>query len=102
MHKTAAECASMADIRAEIDRLDKQLITLFAERWTYIDRAGEIKKILGLKADIPSRVDEVRMNARRNAQAAGLDPEFYADLWASLIRHSIEHEQVALGEVSKD
>lgn len=98
MQKTAAECASMADIRAEIDRLDRNLMALFAERWTYIDRAGEIKKGLGLKADIPERVDEVRENARKNAAAAGLDPEFYADIWAQLIQHSIEHEQIALGE----
>lgn len=98
MQKSPADCASMADIRAEIDRIDEALMALFAERWAYIDRAAEIKKPVGLKADIPSRVDEVRKNARRNAEKAGLDPDFYEDLWARLIRHSIRHEAVVLGE----
>ncbi|OBZ96669.1 chorismate mutase [Pararhizobium polonicum] len=98
MQKSPADCASMADIRAEIDRLDKALMSLFAERWTYIERAAEIKKPAGLKADIPPRVDEVRRNARKNAEAAGLDPDFYEDIWARLIQHSIVHEQAVLGE----
>ncbi|MCV9962640.1 chorismate mutase family protein [Pararhizobium sp. BT-229] len=101
MQKSPAECASMTDIRAEIDRLDKALMTLFAERWAYIGRAAEIKKPAGLKADIPARVDEVRRNARKNAEKAGLDPDFYDDIWARLIRHSIEHEQAVLGEIEK-
>ncbi|MBP1858230.1 chorismate mutase family protein [Rhizobium herbae] len=99
MQKSPADCASMAEIRVEIDRLDNALMTLFAERWAYIGRAAEIKKPAGLKADIPARVDEVRRNARKNAEAAGLDPDFYEDIWARLIRHSIEHERAMLGEI---
>ncbi|MBB5533769.1 chorismate mutase family protein [Rhizobium giardinii] len=101
MQKSPADCTSMADIRAEIDRLDKALMSLFAERWAYIDRAAEIKKPVGLKADIPARVNEVRRNARKNAEKAGLDPDFYEDIWARLIQHSIEHEQVVLGEIER-
>ena len=37
-----ADCTSMAQIRAEIDRLDEDLVRLFAERAGYIDRAAEI------------------------------------------------------------
>jgi len=98
MQKSPADCASMAEIRVEIDRIDQALMALFQERWGYIGRAAEIKKPAGLKADIPSRVDEVRLNARRNAAMAGLDPDFYEDLWARLIQHSIAHEQTILGE----
>ena len=99
MQKSPADCASMAEIRVEIDRLDNALMALFAERWAYIGRAAEIKKPAGLKADIPARVDEVRRNARENAEQAGLDPDFYEDIWARLIQHSIEHERTALGEI---
>jgi hypothetical protein len=38
-----ADCTTMAQIRAEIDRLDEDLVRLFAERAGYIDRAAEIK-----------------------------------------------------------
>lgn len=98
MQKTPAECTTMADVRAEIDRLDRALMMLFAERWGYINRAAEIKRPLKLKADIPARVTEVRENAGRNAIELGLEPEFYEKLWAQLIDHSIAHERKLLGE----
>lgn len=98
MPKTPENCLSMTDIRAEIDRVDKELMQLFRQRFGYIDRAAEIKKEIGMKADVPVRVDEVRRNARANAEAAGLDPDFYEDIWARLIRHSIVREKVYLGE----
>ncbi|MBD9373937.1 chorismate mutase family protein [Rhizobium sp. ARZ01] len=98
MPETAAECRTMADIRENIDRIDRALMQLFAERWTFIGRAAEIKAELGLKADIPARVDEVRANARVNARQHGLDEAFYDDLWSRLIQHSIAHEAERLGE----
>ncbi len=88
----------MGDIRAEIDRIDRALMALFAERWGYIGRAAEIKGPQGLKADIPERVEEVVANAGRNAAAAGLEPEFYQAIWRQLIQHSIDHEKAILGE----
>ncbi len=97
MSEKAADCRTMAEIRENIDRIDRALMDLFAERWTFIGRAAEIKAELGLKADIPARVEEVRNNARENAQARGLDGDFYDTLWAQLIRHSIEHEEKTLG-----
>ena len=98
MQKSPADCASMTDIRVEIDRIDQALIALFKERWGYIGRAAEIKKPVGMKADIPSRVDDVKRNARENAAKAGLDPDFYEDIWARLIQHSIDHEIDIMGE----
>ena len=98
MAKTAADCTTMAEIRENIDRVDNGLMALFAERWTFIRRAAEIKAGLGIPADVPVRVKEVRDNASRNATARGLDGDFYDDLWARLIRHAIEHEKRLLGE----
>ena len=98
MPKTPAECTTMADVRAEIDRLDHALMALFAERWGYIDRAAEIKRALNLKADIPARVAEVRENARRHATEFGLEPGFYEGLWTQLIDHAIARERKLLGE----
>ena len=100
--KTPAECRSMPEVRAEIDRIDDALMQLFAERWGYIGRAAEIKREIGLKADIPARVDEVRRNARANAARHGLDADFYDRIWEQLIRHAIAHERVALGEPAED
>ena len=46
--KNPQDCTTMAEIRAEIDRLDAELVALFAARTAYIDRAGEIKSGVGL------------------------------------------------------
>lgn len=98
MARTPADCTSMDDIRAEIDRIDTSLMQLFAERWGFIERAAQIKAGSGLKADIPERVEAVRRNARANAQKHGLDPDFYDDMWERLIRHAIAHEKAILRE----
>jgi isochorismate pyruvate lyase len=98
MAKTAADCTTMADIRENIDRVDQALMALFAERWSFINRAAEIKVGLGIPADVPERVKEVRDNAHRNATDHGLDGDFYEGIWAELIQHAIEHEKKLLGE----
>lgn len=98
MAKTAADCTTMAEIRENIDRVDNGLMALFAERWTLIRRAAEIKAGIGIPADVPERVREVRDNAHRNAEAHGLDGDFYEKIWAELVRHAIAYEKAQLGE----
>ncbi|MGB3812083.1 MAG: chorismate mutase family protein [Shinella sp.] len=99
MAKTAADCTTMAEIRENIDRVDHALMALFAERWSFIGRAAEIKSGLGIPADVPERVRQVRENAHRNAEAHGLDGDFYEEIWAQLIDRAIAHEKTLLGEV---
>ncbi len=96
--KTAAECETMADIRAEIDRLDAELVALFAQRVGYIDRAAQIKAGIGLPARITPRVEEVIANVRRHAQTHGLPPDKLEKLWRKLVDWSIEREEGHLGK----
>ncbi|MCE2738695.1 MAG: chorismate mutase [Rhodobacter sp.] len=95
--KSPSDCATMADIRSEIDRLDEELVRLFAARAAYIDRAGELKATLGLPARITPRVEEVVANVRRHAVAQGLPPELVEKLWRRLIDWSIAREESVLG-----
>jgi isochorismate pyruvate lyase len=92
-----ADCTSMAQIRAEIDRLDENLVRLFAERAGYIDRAAEIKAGVDLPARIGSRVEEVVANVRGHAKTYGLPPELVEKLWRRLIDWSIAREESRLG-----
>ncbi len=87
----------MADIRAEIDRLDLELVTRFAERAAYIDRAAAIKSRVDLPARIGGRVEEVVANVRRHAEATGLPPDLVEKLWRRLIDWSIAREESVLG-----
>jgi tRNA/rRNA methyltransferase len=91
------DCTDMAVLRAAIDRLDRRLIGLFAEREGYIRRAAELKATAGLPAHIPERVEEVVANIRAAAAAEGLDPAFYETLWRVVIEAAIALEQARLG-----
>ncbi|PQV56356.1 isochorismate pyruvate lyase [Defluviimonas denitrificans] len=87
----------MAELRAEIDRIDAGLVDLIAERITYIDRAAELKPALGLPARIDDRVEEVVAKVRASAVARGVDPDLAEALWRRLIDWSIAREEVVLG-----
>ncbi|MBA4350642.1 MAG: chorismate mutase [Rhodobacter sp.] len=91
--KRPEDCTTMADIRAEIDRLDEELVALFAQRTAYIDRAAQIKEQVGLPARIEDRVEQVVGNVRRHAVAHGLPPDKLEKLWRKLIDWSIEREE---------
>jgi isochorismate pyruvate lyase len=95
--KRPEDCADMADIRAEIDRIDAALVKLFAERATYIDRAAEVKARVDLPARIGDRVEEVVRNVRGHAEAHGLPPDLVEKLWRRLIDWSIAREEARLG-----
>lgn len=91
--KRPEDCTTMADIRAEIDRLDEELVALFAQRTAYIDRAAQIKEQVGLPARIEDRVEQVVGNVRRHAVSHGLPPDKLEKLWRKLIDWSIEREE---------
>ena len=96
--KRPEDCTTMADTRAEIDRLDEELVALFAQRTGYIDRAAAIKETVGLPARIEDRVEQVVSNVRRHAVAHGLPPDKLEKLWRKLIDWSIEREEDHLGK----
>jgi isochorismate pyruvate lyase len=91
-------CADMASLRALIDRIDRDLVALLAERAACIDRAAELKRGAKLPARIEARVGEVLDNVRAEAAAQGLDPDLAAALWRRLIEWSIAREERALGD----
>ena len=100
--KTPADCQDMADIRAEIDRLDADAMVLFAQRGAYIDRAAQIKARDGLPARLTDRVNEVLANVAAHAVGAGLSPAPYVDMWRVLIEAAIAREEEILQKGSKN
>ncbi|VDC18949.1 Salicylate biosynthesis protein PchB [Pseudogemmobacter humi] len=95
--REAEDCRTMGEIRAGIDRIDTDLVRLFAERARYIDRAARIKAETDLPARIGSRVEEVVANVRRHALREGLPPDLVEKLWRRLIDWSIAREESHLG-----
>ena len=92
------DCLRMAELRVQIDAIDRALISLLATRSRYIDRAVDLKKIEGLPARIDDRVAEVLDRVAAAAREGGLDPELARSLWADLIEWSIQRELKELGD----
>jgi isochorismate pyruvate lyase len=88
---TAAQCRSMVDVRAEIDRLDRALVRLLAERQTYIERAAEIKTARNTVHD-QARIDDVVAKVLRSAQREGLSEQIAEPVWRVLVDRCIAHE----------
>ncbi|MEP0520443.1 MAG: chorismate mutase [Hyphomicrobiales bacterium] len=82
----------MAELRCEIDELDRSLIEMLALRAQCIDRAITLKKVEGIPARATDRVEEVVRKVRASAAKQGLDEELVEKLWCELIEWSIERE----------
>lgn len=87
----AAECRSMDDVRAQIDRLDRALVGLLAERQTYIERAAVLKTARGTVRD-EARIEDVVSKVLGEARRQGLSPAIAEPVWRELIARSIALE----------
>lgn len=85
------KCHDMTDVRREIDRIDRELVTLLAERLTYIEQAGHIKGERGAVRD-EARIEDVVQKVVAAAEPEGLPRAIAEPLWRLLIEKSIEHE----------
>ncbi len=95
--KKAADCANMDEVRAEIDRVDRALVDLLSERWTYVDRAWVFKRSAA-EASVPWRNREVIEKVRERARTAGMPPEMAEALWRMIIGYGIQYEEERLRE----
>ena len=96
--KTPADCTTMADIRAEIDRLDEDLVAAVRAPARPIStaRARSRPRSACPRGSRP-RVEEVVANVRRHAVTYGLPPELVEKLWRRLIDWSIAREESRAG-----
>ena len=87
----AADCTTMAQVRAGVDSIDGALVDLLAQRFAFMDAAARIK---------PHR-DAVRDKARKAqvianvSVARGLPDGLAAQLWETLVEASIAYELIA-------
>ena len=90
--RAPAACGSKDEVRTEIDRIDQQLLNLFAERHRYVTRMAEIK------TDPHEAYDRVRIEAvigrvRERAESQGLDEDQAELIWRTLIDWNVNYEK---------
>ena len=95
--RKAQECENMAQVRVEIDRVDDALVDLVAERFTYVDRAWQLKTDPA-EATVPWRIQQVIDKVEARAKERGLPPELAAALWRQMIGWFIQYEEEKLAK----
>lgn len=85
------DCMTMAEVRAGVDQLDRDLIALLARRFAYMAAAARIKPTRDKVRD-EARKALVIANARAEAARLGLPEAAIAALWDDLVEASIAYE----------
>lgn len=90
--KRAADYTSLAEVRAEIDRLDRLLVPLIAERGQAVLAAARFKPFSDVPA--PDRVEQVVANVKRLAREHDAIESVVEATWRAMIAAFIEAEKI--------
>lgn len=89
--RVPVRCTSMTDVRREIDRLDREIVTLLAERQNYIEQAGHIKQSRDSVRD-EARVADVIAKVRARAADVGAHPDLAETVYRAMVEWCIAYE----------
>ncbi len=91
-HTPAGACRSMDEVRAGIDRIDREIVALLAGRAGYVRQAARIKRHRSQIVD-PARIEDVVAKTKGVAEGLGLPPELVESLYRLMIERFIELEK---------
>jgi isochorismate pyruvate lyase len=83
---------SLAAVRARIDRIDRALVPLLAERFACVERAAHFKTS-GAQAKAPARAAEVLSRARALARGHGAPEVAVARVYREMIAAGVALER---------
>lgn len=98
------QCQNLPEVRSQIDRIDRELVTLLAERGLYVQQAAAFKQSSD-EVEGGKRVDQVMRRVEKLAGELGADPQLTAEVYRTMISHFIasemhefERQQAAMGK----
>ena len=97
----AEEYQTMAQVRAGVDEIDRQLVALLAERFAHMRAAARIKPERGHVRD-EARKAQVIANARDEALRLGAPAPVIEALWDQLVEASIAYEMAEFDRLKSD
>jgi isochorismate pyruvate lyase len=89
--KSPEQCESMTDIRAEIDRLDRQVLALLGQRFAYVKAAAKFKTS-EITVRAPERLQLILQQRRVWAEEEGLNADAIEKMYQDLVNHFIDEE----------
>ena len=85
------KCESLEEVRENIDRIDRNIVKLIAERSTYVVQAANFKKNSDdVKA--PQRVKKIIEKVRNLAKEDGVNPDIVENIYREMISSFINFE----------
>ena len=85
-------CQTLAEVRDNIDRLDRQIIAAMAERGKYVAEAGRFKKDPSA-VSAPARVEAIVARVREMASQDGLAPDVAEKSYRAMIAAFEDYER---------
>ncbi|WP_363324496.1 chorismate mutase [uncultured Roseibium sp.] len=93
--KHPADCVNKSDIRTAIDRLDEDLLQIFARRQEYVRRMAELKNRPEEAFD-HERIETMVAAIRARAAELGLESDQAELIWRTLIDWNVAYEKRAI------
>jgi chorismate mutase/prephenate dehydrogenase len=83
----------LRELRARLDTLDDDLVSLVADRMELVAEIGRMKRAAGLPDRDASREDEVLARARKAAVRTNVPPDLAVSLLQTLVRASLQVQE---------
>lgn len=93
------DCTTMAEVRAGVDAIDRELMAMLDRRFGYMRAAARIKTDRGAVRD-EARKAQVIANARADAASRDLPAAELAAIWDRLVEASIAYELIEWDRLS--
>ena len=87
----AVHCNSIEEVRSNIDRIDRQIVILLAERERYVKQAARFKKSTD-DVQAPQRVEQVIAKVTALSQELGANPSITEQVYRAMISGFINAE----------
>jgi len=85
------ECSSIEDVRTNIDRIDRQIVSLLAERGAYVKQAARFKKTTD-EVKAPQRVEQVIAKVTAISKELGANSSVTEQVYRAMISAFINAE----------
>ena len=93
-------CATLGEVRENIDRIDRTIISAMAERSKYVHEAARFKKNPA-EVEAPQRVEQVVGKAKALAVEDGLPPEVAEATYRAMVHAFTQYEQSVLAKQAR-
>lgn len=91
--KSPAECTNIAEVRNEIDNIDREIIRLLSDRFGYVKEVVKYKDMTASGIVASERRAAVLQTRREWAEQNGLSADVIEDIYDKLIAYFIEEEK---------